>query len=222
MRRIAPIPLLAALALALAPAAHAAEDFSPAERAIFMTNQLGNLKPPVDLSYRYAKGGSMEPGFEDDVVLHVKPRADRSCCSADTDFLTGERRLALPEVESAEGNPVVLYFLERDIREMQRLTKGQPAYFRKRIRMAIYQGAQVREGTAQYNGKTVRTREITVAPYVDDPLKDRIGRYAGKRYSFVLSDAVPGGVLSIATRVDGETAGAPPLLTEQITLASPR
>jgi hypothetical protein len=195
----------------------AAEDYSRAERAIFMCNHLANVRPPATLQYRYVKGGSMEPGFEDRVTLKLTARADRSCCTANADFLSGSRRLALPEVEAAEGNPVLLYFLERDIREMSRLTRGQQNYFRKRIRMAIYQGAEMRELTLPYRGKDVAARQFSVTPYVDDPLRERFAKLVGKRYTFTLSDAVPGGVLSVATQVDAE-GGAQPLWTEEITL----
>ena len=197
--------------------AAAAEDYSRAERAIFMSKHLANVQPPATLQYRYVKSGSMEPGFEDRVTLKLTARADRSCCTANADFLSGTRKLALPEVESAEGNPVLLYFLERDIREMSRLTKGQSNYFRKRIRMAIYQAAEIQELTLPYRGKDVAARRFTVAPYLDDPLRDRFAKLAGKRYTFTLSDAVPGGVVAVATQVDAE-GGAPPLWIEEMTL----
>lgn len=209
---------LLALVLALtAQAAGAAEDFSPAERAIFLSNQMATVKPPATLRYRYVKGGSMEPGFEDQVSVALRPRPDKSCCATTAEFLSGERRLALPEVEAAEGNPVVLYFLERDIREMQRLTKGQANYFRKRIRMAIYQGATIRDVQASVGGRTVAAREITITPYTDDPNAAKFTAYLGKRYVFTLSDAVPGGVVAIATRVEGATLGSPVVWTEEMT-----
>ena len=211
-----PAVLAATLGLA-APCVPAAQDFSTAERALFMTNHLANTQPPTDLTYRYTKAGSMEAGFEDRVVLHLRPKADKGCCAAEADFLTGPRHLSLPEIEAAEGNPVVLFFLERDIREMNRLTKGQASYFRKRIRMAVFEGAQVTEATATYGGKTVPARQIVVAPYTEDPLRARFEKLAGKRYTFTLSDAVPGGVVAVATRVDAE-AGAAPLWTEQMVL----
>jgi hypothetical protein len=194
-----------------------AEDYSRAERAIFMTNHLANVKPPATLRYRYVKGGTMETGFEDRVALKLTARADNTCCTANADFLSGARRLALPEVEAAEGNPVLLYFLERDIREMNRLTKGQSAYFRKRIRMAIYQAAEATEVTLPYRGANVSARRFTVTPYADDPLRNRFAKLAGKRYTFTLSDAVPGGVVAIATQVDAEGGGTP-LWTEEMTL----
>lgn len=203
------------LVLAAWPA-RAAEDFSAAERALFLTNHLATLKPPMTLRYSFRKSGSLEAGFEDRVAVHLKPQADGACCTASADFLEGPRRLSLPEVEAAQGNPVILYFLERDIREMNRLTKGQAAYFRKRIRMAVYQGATLQETSVGYAGKSVAAKQYTVAPYVDDPLRPRFEKLAGKTYVFTLSDAVPGGVYSIRARVDGPTADAPLLVEEML------
>lgn len=209
--------------LAAVGAAGAAEDFSPAERALFMSNQFASLKPPATLRYSYTKSGSLEPGFEDQVAIKLSAQANGKCCTANTDFLGGARRLALPEVEAADGNPVILYFLERDIREMGRLTKGKPNYFRKRIRMAVYQGAQVRELSLPYRGRNVPVRHITITPYLDDPMRSKFEKFTTKHYEFTLSDAVPGGVYAIRTRIDAEPAGAAPLLAEEMVLegASP-
>lgn len=223
------LPRLAAAVLALtaltAPAL-AAEDYSPAERALFMTNHLAGTKPPATLRYNFSKAGSMEEGFEDKVAVRLKAAKGGKCCLATAEFLSGPHRLSLPEVDQAEGNPAVLYFLERDIREMNRLTKGQQNYFRKRIRMAVYQGAQVQDVTVSYRGKTVPAREIRIAPYVDDPLRVRFEKLANKTYVFTLSDAVPGGLYAIRTRIAGETADAPPLIVEEMVVdggtATPR
>lgn len=210
---------LAGIALACcASATHAlaAEDFSAAERALFMTNQLAGMKPPATLRYSFNKAGSLEEGFDDKVSIKLTARADGKCCAAAAEFLGGPRKLALPEVEEAEGNPVVLYFLERDIREMSRLTKGKANYFRKRIRMAVYQGAQIKDVTLPYRGKAVAAREITIEPYLDDPLRTRFENLANKQYVFTLSDAVPGGVYAVRTRIAGASSGAAPLLVEEM------
>ena len=210
--------------LAAMVAALAADDFSPAERALFMSNQFASLTPPVTLRFKYQKSGSLEPGFEDQVAVKLSAQANGKCCTANTDFLAGARRLALPEVEAADGNPVVLYFLERDIREMSRLTKGQPNYFRKRIRMAVYGDAKLRELSLPYRGANVAARRITITPYLDDPLRSRFEKLATKQYDFTLSDAVPGGVYAIRTLVSGESASAGPVLVEEMVLegASPQ
>lgn len=194
----------------------AADDVSPAEKALFVTNHLATLKPPTTLRYSFLKSGSLEPGFDDKVSISLRAQPDGRCCTAAAEFLSGSRRLALPEVESAQGNPLILYFLEHDIREMQRLTKGQQNYFRKRIRMAVYQGATMSETKVSYLGRSVAAKQITVAPYLDDPLRARFEALATKRYVFTLSDQVPGGVVGIRSQVDG--AAALPLLVEELTL----
>lgn len=216
------LPTLPRLALALAATlafvapALAAEDYSPAERALFMTNHLAGTKPPATLRYSFAHRGSEDEAFEDKVAVKLKAAPGGQCCAAEAEFLTGARRLALPEMEKAEGNPVVLYFLERDIREMNRLTKGQQNYFRKRIRMAVYQGATIADVTVSYRGKEVPAREIRIAPYLDDPLRARFEKYANKTYVFTLSDAVPGGLYAIRTRVAGATPEAAPLIADEM------
>jgi len=216
------LPILPRLTLALAATlafvapALAAEDYSPAERALFMTNHLAGTKPPATLRYSFAHRGSEDEAFEDKVAVKLKAAPGGKCCAAEAEFLTGTRRLALPDMEKAEGNPVVLYFLERDIREMNRLTKGQQNYFRKRIRMAVYQGATIADVTVSYRGKEVAAREIRIAPYLDDPLRVRFEKYANKTYVFTLSDAVPGGLYAIRTRVAGATPEAAPLIADEM------
>lgn len=199
-------------------------DFSPAERALFMSDQLSALKAPQTLSYQFRKSGSLEPGFDDTVKISVRKQADGQCCAASGEFLTGEHRLAIPAAEEAKGNPVILFFLERDIREMQRLTKGQPNHFRKQIRMAIFEGATLRDVSVAYNGRAVAGHEIVISPYLTDPMRSRFETLATKQYTFTLSDAVPGGVYSIRAQVAGSAAAAPPLLLEELRVygADPR
>ena len=207
------------LAAAQGPAApENKQDFSAAERLLLMSDQLHMLKPPATLNYSYRKSGSLEPGFTDSVNLKLARLPDGKCCQASGDFLTGERRTPLPEVEQAQGNPVILFFLERDIREMQRLTKGSTVYFRKRIRMALYEAAKVSDARFTYKGKTVTGKEIVINPYKDDPNRAKFEKFTGKQYVFSLSDDVPGGVVAIRTQIPA-AAGADALLEEELLLA---
>jgi hypothetical protein len=203
---------LAAGLLAIQPA-HAADDLSAAERALFTANQLGNVKPPTTLRYSFRKTGSLEEGFVDKVALALSAKDGGPCCAASGQFLSGARQLTLPEVEGAQGNPVILYFLEHDIREMKRLTKGSQNYFRKRIRMSVFQGATLKPVLLRYRGREVAGQEIAITPYADDPNRFRFEKLAGKEYRFMLSDAVPGGVYGIRTQVG---SGAAPLITEEM------
>jgi hypothetical protein len=198
--------------------ARAANDFSAAEQALFMDNHLGKLRPPLTLHYRYRKTGTLEAAFDDKVDVTLRAQPGGKCCATSTRFLTGARAMRPPVVESAQGNPAILYFLERDIREMQRLTQGQANYFRKRIRMAVYQGASLGELTLRYRGRPVAVREFSIAPYLDDPNRPRYEKLANKQYQFLLSGDVPGGLYGIRTRIDGESADAPPLMVEEMIL----
>jgi hypothetical protein len=201
------------LGLLLGPAARAADDLSAAEKALFTSHQLGNVKPPATLRYSFNKTGTLEEGFADKVAVALSAQPGGKCCSASGQFLSGARQLTLPEVKGAQGNPVILYFLEHDIREMKRLTKGAQNYFRKRIRMAVFQGATLRPVSLRYRGRTVAGQEITITPYVDDPNRFRYEKLAGKEYRFMLSDAVPGGVYGIRTQIGSGDAS---LITEEM------
>lgn len=198
----------------------APKEYSAAERALFMTDQFAGLRAPQTLKYRFRRAGSLEPAFTDQAVITLTARAGGGCCDARGEFLAGPNRIELPAVEDARGNPVTLYFLERDVREMQRLTKGQSTYFRKRIRMAIFQGARQQAVSVRYRGKAVAATEFTIEPYLDDPNRPRFQQLAVKRYVFTMSDAVPGGVYAIRTRVDtpGAAADTPPLLFEELVI----
>ena len=213
----ATLVLVPGLALPIA-AQEGPKDFSAAERLLLMSPQLQGQRAGTRLSYRYHHGGSQEAGFDDQAAVLLAARPDGQCCAARGEFLSGERRLNLPEVEQAEGNPVVLYFLERDIREMNRLTKGATNYFRKRIRMALYEAATVRDVAASYQGRPVAAQEILLTPFLNDPNEARFPQHVQRRYRFVLSKAVPGQVLAMQAVTPGAQAGGAPLAEDLLTL----
>lgn len=193
-------------------------EFSQAEKLLLMSDQLGRIKPPATLQYTFRKTGSLEEAFQDRVDVKLKRQPDGKCCVATGDFLTGARHVNLPEVEQAKGNPVILYFLEHDIRNMQRLTKGSTTYFRKRIRMALFQGATVTDVKLAWRGKPVDGQEIVIRPYLDDPNRARFEQFARKQYVFVVSDAVPGGVVSIRSTAVADDKATTPLIDEELVL----
>lgn len=196
------------------------QDYSPAERLLFMTPHLAGLRPPGTLRYALRKSGSLEAGFDDTVAVQLSAATNGTCCNSSAEFMTGARRLPLPDVDGADGNPVLMYFLEHDLREMQRLTKGSQNHFRKRIRMAIYANAQISSVKVPYRGRQIDGTLVAFSPYLDDPNRARFEKLARKEYRFVLADAVPGGVYAIRTQiVDGTPGASPstaPLITEEL------
>ncbi|MCX7257635.1 MAG: TRAP transporter substrate-binding protein DctP [Polaromonas sp.] len=72
------------------------------------------------------------------------------------------------------------------------MTKGNQAYYRKRLRMAAYEAATVTPVTVVYRGKSVSAQQVDLSPYRDDPARSRFEKFSRKTYRFLLSEAVPG------------------------------
>jgi len=196
---------LLSLWMVLSPHAWAADDFSNAEIQLFMKPHLQALKLPNQLNYTFQKSGSFEQSFEDRVQLGILATPKGGCCFTKMQFLSGERRLQLPDPEAVLANPVILYFLERDIRDMQRLTSGKSNYFRSRIRKALSFNASERNIKLDFKGQTVEGLEFEIIPFADDPLRSRFEQWADKHYVFTVSSRVPGAVVAIRTWVKKPT-----------------
>lgn len=181
---------------------------SPAETLLFETDHLAHVQTPAVLVYDFRKVSNVEPDFSDKVSLDLASNQGKT--SATLHFLSGAHKHDIPAVESAHGNPVLLGFLERDIAEMKRLTGGSTAYFRKRIRMALAQGAEVSKQTITYQGKPLPAQAIRIQPYLDDPMHARFEPYVHKTYVFIVSEQVPGGVYQLRSSLadQGGTSAA--------------
>ena len=168
-----------------------------AEVLLFETDHLARTPAPAMLVYDFRKVSNVEPGYSDKVELDLSREGGHT--HARLRFLSGARTRALPDIDDAHGNPVLLGFLEHDIAEMKRLTGGSTNYFRKRIRMALANAAQLGRQPIAYQGKSYEAQVVRIQPYLDDPLHARFEAYVHKTYTFVLSDSVPGGVYQIST-----------------------
>jgi len=208
-----------AVLAALSAGTAGAQPVSPAEMLLFETDHLAKMKAPATLLYEFRKLSNVEPAFTDSVQLDVS--RSKGQVHAALRFLSGKRRHAMPEIDDAHGNPVLLGFLEHDIAEMRRLTGGAVNYFRKRIRMALSDKAQVTPQRVLYQGKTVDAKAVRIQPYLDDPLHARFEKYVRKTYTFVLSDAVPGGVYQVRTSLENTADGRSPAGTVVARTAAP-
>ena len=172
--------------------------YSHAEQKLFLEDHLHNIKQSDVLHYDFKKTGTLEQNFEDTVLLSVKPRSGKGR-GVEVAYLTGERKVSLPALEDAQGNPVILYFLEKDVREMHRRLGGTENYFRRRIRMALAEAAEVHPVTVKFGGKDIVASEVLVHPFLNDPMKAKLQKFENKTYAFTLSDQVPGGVYQLRT-----------------------
>jgi len=221
-----PLKLAALLCAVMMAGLLHAQEISPAEKILFQADHLQNVAAPQALRYRYLRKDQAGTGFSDQVVVDVGARGNDGA-SASVRFLSGERQLVLPAVEGVHGNPALLGFLERDIVEMKRLTGGSANYFRKRIRIAFAEAASVEPVAISYRGQSLQGTKVSIQPYLNDPMQEKMRAYVGKRYVFILGDGIPGAVYQLASVVPGEPAGGgkagPALIEETMTLeASPR
>lgn len=192
---------------------------SEAERLVFMQTPLAAMKPPQRLVYLYRhEGSAVKEPVDDQAVLELLPDSGGACCDVRAAFLSGPRKLQLPLIEQARGNPIVLFFLEREVRRLNEQTKGSANHFRKRIRLALVDQATVTPRSFRFGGQQVAGSEVRVQPFLLDPNRPRYERLAQTEYVFLLSPQVPGEVLEIRTTLPGATPGAPPESVERLTL----
>jgi len=213
----------AALLLATPPARSPAEEapaISAAERLVFLNPHLANIKAPSVLRYQFVRTDpAAEGGFKDSVELKLGRGKTAACCSVSASFLSGARAMRVPEVDDARANPVLMYFLEYEVQQLQRSTKGSSAHFRKQIRLALVDKAELTPTRIEWGGREVAATLVQVSPFLDDPYRARFEREAQKAYSFVMSDEVPGGVYQIRTRLPDAASGTP-TVEETLTLVA--
>lgn len=184
-----------------------AQEISAPEKLLFLTNHFSNVKQPTRLTYAYRQEAPAAEAFSDQVQLEVVKPNDDGTAAVTVRFLSGPHEIPIPPIDHAQGNPAILGFLERDIAEMKRLTGGATGYFRKRIRLALAApGLPVKNVAVSYDGHEIPAQQITVQPYTDDPLKDRFGKFADKKYVFIVSATVPGSLYQISTSLGADDA----------------
>lgn len=210
---------LACLIGLLAGTVRAGEEISPAEHAVFVREHLGGIEVATDLRYEFHHEESAQAELSDTVTVFVRPEPARGRVVR-AEFLHGEHSLNLPEIEHAAANPVVLYFLEHDVRSMRQRLGGMESYFRKRIRVALADRAQLEAVEFEYGGVVRKGQRIEIAPYLGDPNRERFKGLDSKRYHFTISEEVPGGVYEIGTTTDGDEARNVPAVREWLRLSA--
>lgn len=170
-------------------------EITAAETRLFLTDHLANVTPPKQLKYRFERRGSLEAEANDEATLAVTMKEGRRTTEAD--FLHDGLRMELPPITDVAGNPILLHFLEREIRELSRLTGGSKNYYRKRIRMALAAAPPLADLAFDWQGKTLKGQQIRIDPYVDDPARNRYPTFASRYYTLILSKDIPGEIYQL-------------------------
>lgn len=193
---------VATLLAAVLPAA-AADDpppLTPAQAALFDSNHLKGITRPVKLEYAFKHQGGT--GDFDDIVTadvrNVRPDGHKDVW---VQFLTGTHRMNFPPAMDFQGNPLLMYFLEHDVVEMEQATGGTSAYFRNRIRAAFLDADMHETKVAIGDGQSCEGHEIVIEPFRTDPHLAGFPAFRDKTYHFTLCDRVPGTIYRISTAV---------------------
>ena len=187
-----------------------AEDEPPlsaAQIALFESDHLAGIRHPATLDYAFRHDGS-DP-YEDTVSLVLREVHEDGSKDVSVEFLSGDHRMEFSPVIRFHGNPLIMYFLEWDVRGMHKATGGSALYFRNRIREGFVDQAEIIDASITLDGHQEPATAITLQPYRHDPGIERYAAFRYKSYRFVLSDAVPGKVYEIRASVPGGAADAP-------------
>jgi hypothetical protein len=220
LHRRSTIAALATALLTLAPGLAAADNVRPlssAQIALFESDHLHGVGDKTALTYDFEHRGA-GGDYSDHVTETIQAVHDNGSRDVAVAFLTGTHAIEFPMATSFKGNPLLMYFLEHDVAEMHQATQGASLYFRNRIREAFLVGAETHAVTITHDGKQEQATEITVTPFLKDPMIDRFPAFAEKRYHFVLSDAIPGTIYEISTTLP-HTDASVGAFTDSVTYA---
>lgn len=205
-----PVTAAMALFIVIAGSGHAFEKLTEAQSWIYERPHMANTITGQIINYRYhSTADGSETGPVDDVasVTVVKALEDNKR-DVVVDFLSDERRMALPDFNGYRGNPVIIAMLEHIAQTIGRETDGGALYFRNRIRDALAsEDVSVVEKPVQLADLQLDATVVAFSPFVSDPYLKSHPDYLNASFELVFSDDVPGGVISVtmqSTR-DNET-----------------
>jgi len=186
--------------------AQAFDDLNAAQSLVYDRPHLASLKTGDTLAYRYlARRGKNDP-VSDEAKLSISAETDVERRDVEVDFLSDERALSLPVFNGYRGNPVIIAMLEHVAQTLSAETGGGALYFRNRIRDAMaHADTQVIEGSSLYIDEEISVSSVQFSPFRNDAFLGNRPGYGDALFEIILSDAVPGGVLSIAA-VSGKSA----------------
>ncbi|MCB1791498.1 MAG: hypothetical protein KDJ24_14455 [Gammaproteobacteria bacterium] len=201
LRLFFPLCLLCSLASTTVIAAQDTEpELNKAQKLIFLGEHLRQTAPGQTLVYAFTSNVNGQATKSDEVKMTVTGVVDDARRDLAFEFLSGDDRMNFPDAHGYRGNPIVVQFLERDIRDMSRQTGTPIAYLRNTIRRA-FAAPQINETRVEVAGNDVDATEITVLPFATDANLAEFEGVAGKEYRFVYSEQIPGDLVSVRTRM---------------------
>lgn len=116
------------------------------------------------------------------------------------------------------GNPMIMFFYETVVRDMAEAAGGSPFYIRNRVKEALVRPGEVTKGEAEIDGRVAETVTVRMAPFADDPNRDRMRGFGDLTLVVTMSEAAPGWYLSFVADAGAATEGGPPVYRSEVTL----
>tara|TARA_B100001750_G_C15356090_1_gene519739 strand:- start:207 stop:890 length:684 start_codon:yes stop_codon:yes gene_type:complete len=193
-------------------------ELTEAHKILVGKDHLSNLKTPTKIKYIFRRTGSLEPGFNDRVVMIVPEKDDKGVHNIKFDFFSSYNKEDIKSANYKTNNPIVHAFWEHDIQLMTHLTKGSWIYFRKRITWAMSDPYKFKIIPAEcvINEKKVEGQTVELIPYEQDYDSKNFEKFAKKRYYVTVCEQVPGMIYEMSTIVPSSD-GSKPLMKETLT-----
>lgn len=190
--------LVAAMACFALPLAAATGEATKIYDLLFKQGTLDDLGRDAVLHYTRSVTNRAKPeAAERDTGGIVLSLAEGETVMANLEFLQEGKHRNLGSFPVSIGNPMIMYFYETVVRDMAETAGGSPFYIRNRVKEALVHPAEVVEGEAEFDGRTVATRTVTLRPFADDPNRLQMQGFGDLELRVTMSEAVPGWYLSL-------------------------
>ncbi len=185
--------MMGGLVLLLAAASAAAAE-KPAD-VVFEPGFFAALRTPEVLVYRYELSSeAMKEPYVSRVRVEIRSIEPDGTKRVVLDMFDGPNHRRFGPIPVTDQNPVILAMLQKDVATMHNLTGGAQGYFQQQIRLAFGVPVTVEPAEIEYRGHRLRAKRVEILPFEKDPGIARFIKFRDKRYRFVVSDAVPGGL----------------------------
>ncbi len=184
---------------------------------LFETPDWAEAPAGTKISYRYARqtDGSAGYGasFEDSVGLTLEAGGEIANRTIEVQMFSGERRVPAGPFENMSTNPVLLLVFENHLQALSRMFQANPRYLKTAIRKAWRDKATIEDIKVMVGMRAVPGTRVTIQPFRDDPMKDRMKGLEGLTYAVDVADSVPGEIAAIDIHTPDE---GPPRYSESL------
>lgn len=203
----------AAILMSAVAGAAAAEPQKPVE-LLFNGNHLKLTKSGSELTYRFQRSVSHEKvlgaPFSDDLKLDITGVKDGDKRDLEFHVFSGERARAPFADHDRDGNPLLLWYLDRSVNNYRGLAGGGLTYVKSRFMEAL-KNAIAEPTKVDVAGKSVDGFRVTLLPYAKDPNGAKMMGYENSSFVIVYSDAVPGYFVEMSALYENTDKKAPRL-----------